>query len=1095
MPDPRPSRLGALFNTLARLVCIVALLVAVPVVLVKAVGWPLPTTAPSPGGVIDAISAGDYDPQLLVKVVAVVVWIAWAMTLLSFIVQTWAQFRQIDIACPRFVSRRLWSATGRWVSGVTVAASSIVVTPGAAFAAAPLTTITQAQPSQFNTTSTMVAVTNETGVTVQRYVATHDTTLFEVAQTLWGTKAATRYPELLAANPTVDPDEDIKAGTSLVVPTESSDEDWRTITASAGDTYLSVATELGHPELRASLFDANHDRIGRTLEAGEQVSVPVDPTTIPGTAEHDVVKGDTEWEIVDAAYGKVTWGMIRDLHETNRGIKDADDRHALYDEDLIHPGQSFELPAVLDGHPLLASAKATSESPSAREANADANDKTNKDSEATERTGDSTTDAETPANTVSTPTVPVVTTPPVTAPAEKVAATPGGNARETASRTDAVRPGGGTGTGVGATQRATNDVVAAADVLESDETSSIGPKIALATLGLGVLGAVWELRRRRRRRSKPTATTTPENEAIETMLGEGASLSKLRTARSVLPMLLNELTDDSALVVAMCVTDETVTVYLDEELAPTGEFNGEPGQWTIDIDNIDDVDAVHQMLPTLVSLGYSNNHGEVFIDIESLGCIEVDGPTAEDLIRSIATQLATRTDTVLELHTTMAVPDMVTGGAIVQLDTCDDDAAALILSGSAQVRTVLATNGLEASPQARHADIYGPLPAVVVALTGTQPEDTLAELTRSAGGGSGLGIIATQHLTPSASRITASDVITMTTSEGFELTIEHPSLLTAPTAATITELITHTYNDTNTPAPRHRIESLASIGLVDPDESLPPLTIDRESDVVLIAVEPYAEPDWMWKIAVLGRPTLFNEHGRPVSFTEGQPNRNGARGAELVAFLAHRPERKASIAEVTQSLWHNHPLPKGGTVDQLIVRTRLVTKGAVERNGDYVVLAANVVSDSELFTERYTHAAANPNREQARSTLREALATITGTPFAETRIYEWAIDHRIVDDIDSKIAHAVGAYVEWSIDAADYESAAWAVEQALLSNPVDEWVTRIGMRVDAASGNKNGLKRRYDAFIEALARQDLEPEEETVALYHQLTGRQQTAAV
>jgi hypothetical protein len=44
-------------------------------------------------------------------------------------------------------------------------------------------------------------------------------------------------------------------------------------------------------------------------------------------------------------------------------------------------------------------------------------------------------------------------------------------------------------------------------------------------------------------------------------------------------------------------------------------------------------------------------------------------------------------------------------------------------------------------------------------------------------------------------------------------------------------------------------------------------------------------------------------------------------------------------------------------------------------------------------------------------------------------------------------------------------------------------------------GRRMGHPHRYDAFIEALARQDLKPEEETVALYHQLTGRQQTAAV
>ena len=1108
---PHPSRLGAALNTLTRVLALVALLIAVPYVLISRVGWPLPTTLPAASEVYDAIRAGDYDPRLLIKVIAVIVWLVWSMTMASVLVQAFGQIRQVDIACPRFMSRRLWSLTGRWVSGVTVAASALVVNPHIV-SAAPLATITQQQPLRLTATPTSPTTSTrpvlDTTVatprfSVQRFVTPRDMALYEVAETLWGTKAAIRYPELLTANQgIVDPDELVAAGTSLTVPAETAAADWRSVQAGVGDTYLSIATDIGHPDLRASLYDVNHDRIGRTIDPGETVNVPVNPDTLPGTVEHVVVHGDTEWDIVEDNYGTVTWPMIHGLHEANRGVTDTNHRHRLYDENLIHPGQSLELPATLDGHtlhpaPNVAPAPATNPAETTSNANAASSDRAGD-------TGSDLTSTPATAAVAATPASSTPATPPTTS-ATTTASAPrrDGGVEVVPASTVVARGGVNTGTGTGTTQRATNDVVAEPDILDTDHASTLGPKIAMATLGLGVLGGIWELRRRRRRRSKPSPTPNPSLDDTEALLADTASLSRLRTARSVLPMLLDELVDDTALIMAICVTETDVVVHLDEELAPLGPFTGDPGRWQIPIADITDNDTVHQMLPTLVSLGYSTEHGEVFTDIESLGCVEVDGPAAEDLVRSIATQLGTRTDTVLELHTTLDVPDTVTGGAVVHLDTLDTNAARLVVSGSAQVRTVLATNGLATSAQARHADIYGPLPAVVVAVTGTQPDDALAVLTRCAGGGSGLGIIATQHLTNAAVHITTNTTTTdtaatatMVTDDGLNITIDYPSLLPASTATAIAALIAHTHDNADTPAPRHRIDALASIGLADPDETLPPITTqDRDSDVVSIAVDPYVEADYKWRIAVLGRPTLYDEHDKPVSFTEGQPNRNGARGAELVAYLAHRPGRSATVAEVAQALWHNHPLPKTGTVDQLIVRTRLVTQGAVERNGDQVVLADNVISDTTLFTDRYTHAASNPNHEQARETLHDALATITGSPFAQTRIYEWAVDHRIVDDIDAKVALAIGAYVEWSLELGDYQAAAWGVEQALRSNPVDEWVTRIGMRVDAAAGNKNGLKRRYDSFIEALARQELEPEEETVALYHQLTGRPQTAAV
>src|SRR5690349_23713112 len=63
------------------------LLVGVPVGLVLGVGNPLPTTAPS-----TAWLTADLTPMLVIKVLAVVVWIVWAHFLVCFLTE-WRAFR------------------------------------------------------------------------------------------------------------------------------------------------------------------------------------------------------------------------------------------------------------------------------------------------------------------------------------------------------------------------------------------------------------------------------------------------------------------------------------------------------------------------------------------------------------------------------------------------------------------------------------------------------------------------------------------------------------------------------------------------------------------------------------------------------------------------------------------------------------------------------------------------------------------------------------------------------------------------------------------------------------------------------------------
>ncbi len=680
-------------------------------------------------------------------------------------------------------------------------------------------------PTTPATTRPSTSIDPVSSTSARDYVTTAPQSLWEVAESVWGSDATVRFPSLVEANKgRVDPDVVLPVGTRVAIPATT--DDWRVVTAQSGDTYLKIATDLGRPDVRAELYDVNHSRTGHSVEAGEQIAVPVDPATLSGSAQHDVVDGDTEWDIVEEQYGKPAsvaehWDMIHGLHEANRGVLDADGAHALYEEDLIHPGQSLELPAILAGRPLLnptpttpapeAANDAAAKEASAKDAAKEAEAEKAAEKEAAAK------EAEAKEAAAKKASVPVTTN----APAPTVVA-----ADATARTRDGDGPDrdalGGTRTGVGieATQRATNDVVVDDNLVNEVSNSSIGPRLALATIGIGVLGGIWELRRRRRRHSKPRTATPKHLEETERDLAEAAAASHLHHARAVLTPLFNELADESALVMAICVSDGTVVVHLDEELPPAGPFAGDPGCWTIDVEDLIDIDSGHRILPSLVTLGFTDDEQEVFVDLESLGSVQVTGgPKADDLIRSMATQLATRTDTVIELYTTVAVADTVTGGAVVNVDTLDPSTLDLILSGSSQVRTLLASTDLAASPQARWTDNHGTLPAVIVALTGTHPTDTISRLTERAAGGSGLAVVTTQPLNNGAARLGLTDTgLELETNDGLHLTIEHPALLATSTAANIAELLAHEHTETNTPASRPRMDTLASIGLTDADE-------------------------------------------------------------------------------------------------------------------------------------------------------------------------------------------------------------------------------------------------------------------------------------
>lgn len=81
------QRLADFARGLAALAGLAALLVGVPVALAAFVGWPLPTRAPSPDAIVEALTRRGVDDAVVVKTLAIVLWVAWLQIALAIAVE------------------------------------------------------------------------------------------------------------------------------------------------------------------------------------------------------------------------------------------------------------------------------------------------------------------------------------------------------------------------------------------------------------------------------------------------------------------------------------------------------------------------------------------------------------------------------------------------------------------------------------------------------------------------------------------------------------------------------------------------------------------------------------------------------------------------------------------------------------------------------------------------------------------------------------------------------------------------------------------------------------------------------------------------
>jgi DNA-binding SARP family transcriptional activator len=302
-------------RALAALATLAVVTVGVPALLVVVAGWPLPRQRPSWERIRIALQQGDIPAEVVVKTIAVLVWIAWAQLMWALAWEVIVNLR----ATERGTSARPTPLAPRMMSSAVTRLVALAFSIGA---------------TTLSTASTVLAT------------ATPPVTI-----------AAPLGPvaTLNGSDATVDRAESVPAGVRWCV--GPGDSLWSIAEASLGDG--SRVTEL--LELNRSIRSPRELQPGQVLNLPADAQVPADrfpqpevaapaesPATLYAPAEEiEVVPGDNLWDLADARLERVagtppTGPEVLDYVNAIVAANPAE----IDNPNLIYPRQRFVLPEI-----------------------------------------------------------------------------------------------------------------------------------------------------------------------------------------------------------------------------------------------------------------------------------------------------------------------------------------------------------------------------------------------------------------------------------------------------------------------------------------------------------------------------------------------------------------------------------------------------------------------------------------------------------------------------------------------------------------------------------------------------------------------------
>ena len=297
---------------------LVLLAVGVPILLSRIAGWPLPTSVPSWSRVSTAVQQGDIPADVVIKVIAVCVWLIWA----QFV---WAIAWEFAVNVPRsskgrrpvkppLVPSSVGSLAGRFVAVLlSIGLSAAIPSPVTALSA-PINTVAQ-HPTPVSVER--ASRPTPAAAAASWRVADGDS-VWAIAEHALGD--GSRSSEILELNPTLRSARNLRAGQTLALPADA-------IIPADRQPPDVVVEELADP--------------GNTLV----LTLPED-LYLPSTVI-TVKTGDTLWDLSDQ--------RLADAGDTNVtgseivGYLDqviASNPDVIEDPNLILPGEQFAFPQI-----------------------------------------------------------------------------------------------------------------------------------------------------------------------------------------------------------------------------------------------------------------------------------------------------------------------------------------------------------------------------------------------------------------------------------------------------------------------------------------------------------------------------------------------------------------------------------------------------------------------------------------------------------------------------------------------------------------------------------------------------------------------------
>ncbi|HQZ33339.1 MAG TPA: LysM peptidoglycan-binding domain-containing protein [Ilumatobacteraceae bacterium] len=299
---------------------LVILVVGVPVLLSRIAGWPLPTSVPSWSRVSTAVQQGDIPADVVIKVIAVCVWLIWAQFVWAiaweFVVNVPRSSRGRRPVKPPLVASGVGSLAGRFVAvllsvGLTVAIPSPVVALSAP--SATVNTIAHHSTPVF-----MERATRPTPTAPASWRVADGDSVWAIAEHALGD--GSRSAEILELNPALRSARDLRVGQTLALPVDAI-----------------IPADRQSPEVIVEeVIDSGSTPV---LALPEDLYMPSTVITIEA--------GDTLWDLsdqrlADAGDANVTGseivGYLNDVIASNPDV--------IEDPSLIFPGEQFAFPQI-----------------------------------------------------------------------------------------------------------------------------------------------------------------------------------------------------------------------------------------------------------------------------------------------------------------------------------------------------------------------------------------------------------------------------------------------------------------------------------------------------------------------------------------------------------------------------------------------------------------------------------------------------------------------------------------------------------------------------------------------------------------------------